>query len=353
LQDENHAAPCKKRYEVGIDDAVVVPFALATSIATRVVRVTISILIRILDYAFPIFLQFARFPLFTARIVGDGAAALLKAVVGLLPISGAKREEWGRAISRRWSWLRQKISYSAFEEAVHHAFEAGMAWVFVKCRTLTPRGALLVIAGAILWLPISFGASTIMHAMLIAHATSLPAWMQLLHPLATFVAKSKLLVLPVYPAAWPQAKQHPFVLFILNYYRYMISRPLVQKTRYRYEQIEQALAQTATVVQQSADRLGLRCLSAYLVSSLNVLSIRIADKSRALLMQMLERSCRLPLIGPVVTSYAKHYGRGAETLAEPFSKKASSFFARWSMKFSTEYYDPRQTPGPHPRAPNA
>src|SRR6266700_3917702 len=86
-----------------------------------------------------------------------------------------------------------------------------MAWVFRKCRRLTPTGALLVLALAVLWLPISFGTATALHATLIAQATSLPAWMQLLHPFATLIAKSKLLVLPVYPAAWPQAKQHPVV----------------------------------------------------------------------------------------------------------------------------------------------
>ena len=58
-----------------------------------------------------------------------------------------------------------------------------------KCRTLTPTTALLVIVGAVLWLPISFGVATAIHAILIAEATSLPAWMQLLHPLATLIAK--------------------------------------------------------------------------------------------------------------------------------------------------------------------
>ena len=150
-----------------------------------------------------------RFPLFTARIMGDGITAILRSAVGFLPVSSTKRDEWRELLSRYWSWLRQKISYKAFEEAVHHAFEHGMAWVFKKCRTLTPRSALLVIAGAVLWLPASFGAATAMHGALIAKATFLPAWMQLLHPLATIIAKAKLLVLPVYPAAWPQAKKHP------------------------------------------------------------------------------------------------------------------------------------------------
>ena len=86
-----------------------------------------------------------------------------------------------------------------------------MAWVFRKCRHLTPSTALLVILGAVLWLPISFGAAMAMHAVLLSKVTSWPAWTQLLHPLATVIAKSKLLVLPAYPAAWPQAKKHPLV----------------------------------------------------------------------------------------------------------------------------------------------
>jgi hypothetical protein len=50
-----------------------------------------------------------------------------------------------------------------------------------------------------------------MHAVLLANAASLPAWMQLLHPVAAVIAKSKLLVLPAYPAAWPQAKKQAWV----------------------------------------------------------------------------------------------------------------------------------------------
>ena len=84
-----------------------------------------------------------------------------------------------------------------------------MEWVFRKCRTLSPRTAFYVIIAAILWLPISLGVATTMHALLLANAASLPAWMQLLHPFATVIAKSKLLVLPVYPAAWPQATPRP------------------------------------------------------------------------------------------------------------------------------------------------
>src|SRR3984893_13133018 len=127
-----------------------------------------------------------------------------------------------------------------------------MEWVFRACRTLTPGGALLVIAGAVLWLAVSFGAATAMHAILIAKAASLPPWMQLLHPLATIIAKSKLLVLPAYPAAWPQAKKHPFVQAIFQFYRYVTALHLIQKTGYRYRQTERAVAETAVVLRRAA-----------------------------------------------------------------------------------------------------
>ena len=124
-------------------------------------------------------------------------------------------------MSRHWAWLRQKFSYKAFEEAVHHAFEIGKAWVFRTCRTLTPRAALLVLAGAVLWFPVSFVVATLMHAVLIAKALTLPAWMQLLHPVATVSAKSKLLVLPVYPAAWPQVRLRPLVQATIRHWHHL------------------------------------------------------------------------------------------------------------------------------------
>jgi hypothetical protein len=111
-----------------------------------------------------------------------------------------------------------------------------MAWVFRKCRHLTPNTALVVILGAVLWLPISFGAATAMHAVLFAKLTSWPAWMQLLHPLATVIAKSKLLVLPVYPAAWPQAKKHPFVQLVFKGYEAIKCLYVIKKFGFRYRQ---------------------------------------------------------------------------------------------------------------------
>ncbi len=330
------------RFGAGFDDVVIVPLVLLAVAAKKLLKATLSILIHILDYAFPIFLQLVRFPLFTASIVGDGVAALVRGAVGCLPISGMKREAWRASISRRWSWLRQKISYQAFEHAVHHAFEGGMAWVFRTCRTLTPRTALLVIGGAVLWLPVSFGTATAMHAILIAKATSWPAWMQLLHPLATIIAKSKLLVLPAYPAAWPQAKQHPFVQMIFQCFRYFARLHVTQKSRYRYRQTERAVVTTTDALGRAACLVGLGWLSSTLIAALNTVMAWIGRISRAAMRRTIEGLSRLPLSGPIIRRYAVHYDRADERSAERFSEKATGFFERWSIKLSPEYYEARE-----------
>jgi hypothetical protein len=325
---------------VGAEDVIILPLVLIALAARRLFRATLSILIRILDYAFPILLQLARFPLFTVRIIGDGASALLIGIAGCLPVSGQTYAEWRNFVTRNWAWLRQKISYRAFEEFVHHTFERGMAWVFRKCRTLTPGRALLVLAGAVLWLPISFAVATGMHAILIAKATSLPAWMQLLHPVATIIAKSKLLVLPVYPAAWPRAREHPLVQATLRLFRYLAQTRLVQKARYRYWQIDAAAVEATDVVKRALS-VGFGPVSNAVIAGLNASAPSIRNASRAAATRTVEGLSRIPLVGSVFKSYAVHYGGANEHDAQRFSEKASRFFERWSIKFSAEYYEAR------------
>jgi hypothetical protein len=330
------------QFGAGIEDVIILPLVLIALAAKNLFQATLSILIHILDYGFSILLQLVRFPLFTARMIGDGVTALLKCVVGCSPVSGTTREEWREFVSRRWSWLRQKISYKAFEEAVHRAFEGGMAWVFRKCRTLTPDGALLVIACAVLWLPVSLGAATALHAVLIAEAASLPPWMQLLHPLATIIAKSKLLVLPAYPAAWPQAKKHQFVQTTFRFYRYCTALHLMQKTEYRYRQTELAVAETAGVLGRAASLVGVTYLFSTLFAGFNDLAAWIGKASRAAMTRTVEASSRLPLISSIVRGYAAHYDVADQQHAERFSKKVSGLFGRWSIKFSAEYYEAKE-----------
>jgi hypothetical protein len=295
-------------FGVGVEDIVILPLVAIAVIVKVVLRALLTILIDIIDWLFPILLQVMRFPLFTIRILGDGIAALLKGVMRFLPIDNMRRQAWQGFISRNWAWCRQSLSYRAFEEWLHHAFEDGMAWVFRKCRSLTPPAALLVIIGAVLWLPISFGVATLMHAVLVAKAASLPPWMQLLHPVATVIAKSKLLVLPAYPAAWPQAKRHPVVQAMITFWRHLTTLYLMRKIGYRYRQTESAIGR------------GLRALAAGTVAVLSA----------------------LPLSSGIVRRYKEHCEEVSRQPSAPFSDKVTGFFARWSIKFSPEYYEAKE-----------
>jgi hypothetical protein len=289
----------KGRFRGGFDDVIIIPLVCVALVANRILHFILSILMRLLDYAFPFAVQIVWLPLFAAKLLGNVVVALITSTIHFLPFSEAKRRQWRMWIRRNWSRLRRRISYRAFEQAVHDAFEGGMAWVFRKCRHLTPNAALLVILGAALWLPISFAAATVMHAVLIANVASWPAWTQLLHPLATIIAKSKLLVVPVYPAAWPQAKKHPFVQLLYRGCRAIKRVYAIKKIGFRYRQAE--IAGIAAV-----DRLE---RTAGLASA--VLWLRKAHVT-------------------------EHFG------VEKRARKLRSFFSRWSIKFSAEYYEAKE-----------
>jgi hypothetical protein len=336
MSDQHHGStpvPAQRRFGAGLDDLIIWPLVLIAFAARRVVQKIVLLLITIFDYAFPILLQLVRFPLFTARILGDGIVALLSGVVRFIPVPAVRREEWRALIRRSWAWLRQKFSYKAFEEAIHHAFEGGMAWVFRNCRALTPTTALLVILGAMLWLPISFGIATAMHAILLAEATSLPPWMQLLHPIATLIAKSKLLVLPVYPAAWPQAKKHPIVQAMFGFYTYLAGLGVMRKIGQRYDETARAGSDLAEICARAADRIGWPDL----VEQFKLATTEASHEMRFALRQTIAAFARLPVIGALVRRYVKHYGDTGES--EKLSVRTRALFARWSTNFTAEYYE--------------
>ena len=156
----------ESRFRGGLDDVIIIPLVFVTLAANKILRSILSILMRLLDYAFPLAMQIVWLPLIAAKVLGNVIVTAINCALRLLPLSEAKRRRWSISIRRNWSRLGLKLSYRAFERAVHDAFEDGMAWVFGKCRHLTPNAALLVIMGAVLWLPLSFAAATAMHAVL-------------------------------------------------------------------------------------------------------------------------------------------------------------------------------------------
>ena len=289
----------QSRFRGSLDDVIIIPLVSITLAANKLLRLVVSILIQLFDYAFPLAMQIIWLPLFAAKLLGDVIVIFIYGSLRLLPLSETERHKWRRSIRRNWSWFRRNISYRAFEQAIHDAFENGMAWVFRKCRHLTPNTALLVILGAVLWLPISFGAATAMHAVLFAKVTSWPAWTQLLHPLATVIAKSKLLVLPVYPAAWPHAKKHPFVQLVFKGYETLKGTYAIKKVGFRYRQAEIAGIAAVEWLEQIA---GLTSAVRWLRTA----------------------------------HVAEHLG------VEKPTQELRSFFARWSIKFSAEYYEAKE-----------
>ncbi|PSO17714.1 hypothetical protein [Bradyrhizobium sp. MOS002] len=289
----------ERRVRGALDDVIIVPLALIAIAANKILRFTIALLMRLLDYTFPLVMEIVRLPLFAAKVLGNLIVAVTAGALGILPLSEAGRRKWIVSMRRRWSWLRRRISYRAFERTLHVAFAKGMAWVFRKCRHLTPNTALLVILAAVVWLPISFGVATVMHAVLFAKLASWPAWMQLLHPLATVIAKSKLLVLPVYPAAWPQAKKSSFARLMGSSYESIQRQYVIKKLGYRYGQ---------------ADTVGL-----------------------ALFHGLMRSACFASLAGWLRNAHvAEHLG------VERPTQKLRSFFSRWSIKFSAEYYEAQE-----------
>jgi hypothetical protein len=290
-----------RAFRGGADDAIIVPLVLVALTVSKLMRFLVSVLVHLFDFAFPLAMNLIWLPLLAARICGDAIVRVLTALLRILPLGEARSRRWAEAMRRSWTWLRERISYRAFEHAVHVAFEGGMAWVFRKCRHLTPPTALLVIVGAVLWLPVSFGAATALHAILFAKVASWPAWMQLLHPLATVIAKSKLLVLPVYPAAWPQAKKHPFIQLIFTQCRAIMDLHLVRKFGFRYRQAEG----TATAAVDAFER--------------------VTFVSRA------------------ATWFRRTYLSTEDQSSAPRpSQKLRSFYERWSIKFSAEYYEAKE-----------
>ena len=287
------------RFRGAPDDVIIIPLVFVTLAGNKILRFILTILMRLLDFAFPLAMQIVWLPFFAAKVLGNVIVTITSRALRFFPLSETKRRQWRISIRRSWSRLRRKISYRAFEQAVHIVFEGGMAWVFRQCRHLTPSTALLVIMGAVLWLPLSFGVATAMHAILFAKVTSWPAWMQLLHPLATVIAKSKLLVLPVYPAAWPQAKKHPFVQFVFKSYETIQCLYVIKKIGFRYRQAEIAVIAAVERLERTA---GL-----------------------ASAMMWLRRA-----------HVAEHLG------VEKPTQKLRSFFSRWSIKFSAEYYETKE-----------
>jgi len=130
--DHNPASYEESRFRAALDDVLIIPLVSVALAANKILRFMLSILMRLLDYAFPLAMQIIWLPLFAVRILGNVIVIVISGALRFLPLSETKRRQWSRSVRRNWSRLRRKISYRAFEHAVYMAFENGIAWVFRK-----------------------------------------------------------------------------------------------------------------------------------------------------------------------------------------------------------------------------
>lgn len=330
-----------RRHGWGIDDIVLVPLAVVAFLAVTLLRWAWKLLVYVLDDLFALVMQVVRFVLFVLRILGDAAVGLVRLVIRILPVGG-RRQSWREAVARAWAWLRAKISYTAFEHWLHHLFEDGMAWTFRVCRRLSPTGALLVILLAAVWVPVSFFAATAAHAYLIAEAANLPPWMQSLHVVATTLAKSKLLMLPAYPAAWPQAKQHGIVQACFRLFRFIAGLALVRKAGQRYDDVDRVATRYAQAFLRWAENAGLAGAVRALGAAIGGAVSGLAGGVRAALGAVARVIAMTPWLGPVLRGYAEQYARDAAIPREKLSRRMKDFLERWRIKFSPAYYEEKE-----------
>jgi hypothetical protein len=231
------------QFRIGVDDAIILPLVLIVFLAKTLYQIMFFVMPFASAFVFTLFLRMMTSPLVVAATAGDGVTWLIKHLADLPLLSGATRHAWRNLVDRRWSGLRHRMNHKAIALMAQNVLQRGCAWIFQKCGALSSRAALLVIVSMTAWLPLSAAFSIGMHAVLLAHAASLPAWMQLLHPVAAVIAKSKLLVLPAYPAAWSQAKKHIWIRAALRCVHRLSELEGMRKTAHRYQQIEQTCVQ--------------------------------------------------------------------------------------------------------------
>jgi hypothetical protein len=223
---------------IGVDDTIILPVVLIAFLARTLSQAAVFLVSFASAFVVALVFWVLTSPLLVAAAAGDGLAWLIKRLG--VPLSRAKAEAWRDLVDRRWSQLRQRLNSQAVAMRMHGVVQRGVAKALQSCRGLSPRAALLVIVSATLWLPLSAAISIATHLALIAYATFLPAWAQLLHPVATIIAKSKLLVLPLYPAVWPQARKHAQVQAALCSVDRISALGIVQKIAHRYQQTKHA-----------------------------------------------------------------------------------------------------------------
>ncbi len=104
-------------FRAALDDVIIIPLVFVALAANKILRFILSILMRLFDYAFPLAMQLAWFPLFAAKVLGDGIVAIINGALRFLPLprrdfdggvdrsAGAGRGSGGRLATGRSNML--------------------------------------------------------------------------------------------------------------------------------------------------------------------------------------------------------------------------------------------------------
>ena len=91
----------ESRFRGAFDDVIIIPLVFVTLPANKILRFILSILMRLLDYAFPLAMQIVWLPLFAAKVLGNVIVTVINGALRFLPLSETKRRQW--SISSRQS----------------------------------------------------------------------------------------------------------------------------------------------------------------------------------------------------------------------------------------------------------
>ena len=166
--------------------------------------------------------------------------------------------------------------------------------------------------------------------------------MQLFHIPVAMMAKSKILVLPVYPAAWPQAKRHPIVLEISRLYRQLKCFAVLRRLAVRYRQIESVAQRLGNFLFRAPISAGLYRLFEALLRTFSSASTWAGKWSRTFALRLAVSAARLSVIGPHLKRLLRRYAKMTPAKTARPSEKIRSVYARWAIKFTPGYYEAQE-----------
>jgi hypothetical protein len=100
---DNPAWIKESRFRGSLDDVIIIPLVVVALAANKILRLILSILMRLLDYAFPLAMQIVWLPLFAARVLGNVIVAAISGALRLVPLSETNRRRWSISIRRNSS----------------------------------------------------------------------------------------------------------------------------------------------------------------------------------------------------------------------------------------------------------